>query len=171
MHTCVQSGGQARVMDARGIRSEPFDLVVAADGARSSLRENSGIPHSCREYEHGALWAVGRSSTIRGRLHQVTHGTRRLCGVLPMGEERCSVFWGMRRDEFDSLQKEGNWAEWRKGVARLAPVAAEVLTRIKNTDELFFTTFRQTRMERWSDGRLVFIGDAACDESASGARC
>ncbi len=160
MNGCVPSGSELRLEDTRGTSHGPFDLVVAADGARSRLREICGIPHRCREYEHGALWAVGRSNEVRGKLFQVTRGTGRLAGMLPMGEGRCSFFWGIRRDEYERLRERKDWKPWRDEVASLMPLAAPMLEQIDSA-ELVFTTFWHTRMPRWDLDAMVFIGDAA----------
>jgi 2-polyprenyl-6-methoxyphenol hydroxylase-like FAD-dependent oxidoreductase len=56
----------------------PFDLVVAADGARSTLREVAGLVRGRHDYAYAALWAVGPCPRVRHKLLQVVRGTRRL---------------------------------------------------------------------------------------------
>jgi 2-polyprenyl-6-methoxyphenol hydroxylase-like FAD-dependent oxidoreductase len=157
----VQAGGRATLIDAAGTARGPFDLVVVADGGKSRVRQSSGIPFRCHEYTHGAMWVVGRCDAVRGKLVQVTRGTHRLCGLLPMGGGRCSLFWGIRRDEYEPLRPSGGWEEWINEVRALAPAAAEVLAQGFLPGGPAYTSFCHVVMSRWFQGRMVFIGDAA----------
>ncbi len=158
---CETGGDAATLADEDGVIRGPFDLLVIADGGRSRLRQSMRLPHRCREYAHGALWAVGNCDAVRGRLFQVTRGTRRLCGLLPMGQGRCSFFWGCRRDEFAALRDEASWRQWKAEVLALAPAAAELVEALRPPEGLTFTTFRHVLMPDWAHGRAVLIGDAA----------
>src|SRR5262249_3877995 len=80
-----------------------FDFLIAADGASLLSRENSPMPKHVPEYPHGALWAVAPCHSIRGELWQITHHTKTLCGILPMGDNRSSLFWSLRKDEKEAL--------------------------------------------------------------------
>ena len=159
--SCQQTNGRATLADQAGRSLGPFDLIVVADGGKSRLRQSVGIPHSCREYSHGALWAVGKCDAVHGKLWQITHGTRRLCGLLPMGQGRCSLFWGLRRDEYDQLKQASAWNDWQRQVLTLAPLAAQILAELHPPAGLTFTTFQHVVMPQWSSGPIVFIGDAA----------
>ena len=69
-----------------------FDLVVAADGARSALRP----PCRVRPYPWGALWFIGdRGDLAPDMLDQVVDGTRFLAGVLPTGPTQASLFFSV----------------------------------------------------------------------------
>ena len=65
----------------------PYDLVIVAAGARSSLRDQYHSSASSRQYPWGALWFVGRDERNQfGReLYQVVNGTRQMVGFLPTG--------------------------------------------------------------------------------------
>jgi 2-polyprenyl-6-methoxyphenol hydroxylase-like FAD-dependent oxidoreductase len=137
-----------------------FDFVVAADGGRSPIRAASGVAHRAHVYPHGALWATGRCAAVTGRLWQVTEGSKRLCGVLPMGGGRASLFWSLAKHEQAAFYARG-FAAWREEVVSLCAEAAEFFETL--------TCFEQTRLAGYSDvtmgrpwgERLVFIGDAA----------
>jgi 2-polyprenyl-6-methoxyphenol hydroxylase-like FAD-dependent oxidoreductase len=139
----------------------PYDLIVVADGNKSRLRQSSNIPFTSYEYTHGALWAVGQCDAVHNKLWQITHGTRRLCGLLPMGQGRCSLFWGLRRDEYHQLQQSSAWQDWQRQVLKLAPAAAQILASLNPPTGLTFTTFHHITMSRWHTDQMIFIGDAA----------
>ncbi len=137
-----------------------FDLLIAADGSRSRLRESSGIAHWTLPYAGGAAWVVGRNESIRGQLRQVTHGTRRLCGLLPMGGGRCSLFWGMHEREQAAVWA-GEFSAWREDVVRLMPQASPMFDQLSDFAGVKFVRYQHVSMSRWHSGRAVFIGDAA----------
>ena len=103
---------------------------------------------------------MGICSAVRNKLLQVTHGSRQLCGLLPMGERRCSLFWAVRKDELEKLYLAG-FDQWKREVLKIVPVAEEVLMTLSSFEQTRFTTYQHAHMRRWSAGRVVFLGDAA----------
>lgn len=154
----LREGGASLLSDEGGGRHGPFDLIIAADGSRSRLRAE--VPHRVTPYLHGALWALGRSSVIRGHLFQVTRGTQRLCGLLPMGEGRCSLFWSLHRDQHEPLLRRG-MAAFRAEVLALCPEAEELLAGFEDLEALRFTTYQHARLPRFFHDGCLFLGDAA----------
>ncbi len=144
------------------VRAVPdgYDVVVGADGSQSALRETAGLTRFRHEYRYGALWAIGRSTSVHARLHQVVHGTRRLVGLLPLGDGRCNLFWSMRRDEQELLAERG-FGDWRTEVMALCPEARELLESLAGLEDTVFTTYSHVVARRPWAGKLVLIGDAA----------
>jgi 2-polyprenyl-6-methoxyphenol hydroxylase-like FAD-dependent oxidoreductase len=143
-----------------GDRHGPFDFVLAADGARSALRQSSGLVQSCRPYGFGALWSTGPCVGVRGHLYQVVQGTRILIGLLPMGNGRASFFWGDFQDRIDGLRARG-FAAWKEEVLGLCPAAEEVFAELRSFEQMAFVTYVHVRCPRWSDESLLLLGDAA----------
>ncbi|QOV91743.1 FAD-dependent oxidoreductase [Humisphaera borealis] len=146
-------------VDARGQSHGPFDLVIAANGSRSVLRESAGLHAHVIEYDYGALWTVADVAPVRRQLFQIAHGTQQLMGLLPVGGGRCSLFWGMHRNAIDALHRRG-FGRWRDDVLRLAPIAEPLLDRIRSFDATRFVTYRHVHLRRSWRGNVVFIGDA-----------
>ncbi len=141
-------------------QSECFDCIVATDGSRSILRNASGIRHRSVDYEYGALWKTGSCTAVTDRLLQMVEGTRKLVGLLPIGKDQCSFFWGLTADQFAQYQRQG-LEFWKQEVRQLCPLAEEMLSKIDSFTELTFTTYRDVSMKScWTD-RIVFLGDAA----------
>lgn len=157
---CEEDADSARLIESTGARHGPFDLVVAADGSRSRLRRHCRIRVFEHEYEHAAIWAVGQSSEPTDKLLQFARGCRILCGLLPMGGGRCSLFWGISQRDYAKLIKRG-FAAWRDEVLALAPQTREIFDSINGFRQTRFTIFRHVWMNRWHTRRTVFIGDAA----------
>jgi 2-polyprenyl-6-methoxyphenol hydroxylase-like FAD-dependent oxidoreductase len=137
-----------------------YDFLIAADGARSTLRNVSGLRPWVHDYPHGALWVMGNCSVVRNKLLQVTHGSRQLCGLLPMGKKRCSLFWAVRKDGLEQLYLAG-FDQWRREVLKMAPAAEEMLMELRSFEQTQFSTYQHVYMRRWSAGHVVFLGDAA----------
>jgi len=147
-------------LDTAGRSLGTFDLLIAADGARSRLRQSAPIRQWSMPYKHGAIWVVGRNDAVRGQLRQVTHGGRQLCGLLPMGGGRCSLFWGLHERDRDALWSRG-FDAWRDEVLNLQPDARPMFDDVCRFDQVKFVRYQHTWMSGWRIGRAVFIGDAA----------
>ena len=146
--------------DIHGGEHGPFDFVVAAEGSRSMLRGCGRLTTRVLEYGHGACWTIGRSNAVRGKLLQVVRGTTHLLGLLPMGDGRCSLFYGLPCARHDETWKRG-FAAWRDEVLGLCPLAEELLNGVRGFEDVSFTTYRHVWMKRWHCAEAVFIGDAA----------
>ena len=148
------------VKDDVGRDYDRFDFVIASDGSRSQLREASSLPCKQNVYRYAALWTTGVCGEVEDRLHQVIDGTRRLVGLLPIGDGRCSFFWGIRADGYDALQSSSLQA-WRAEVTELCPQARGIVDSVASWDELTFGTYRHVRMKQWFDESTLWLGDAA----------
>jgi 2-polyprenyl-6-methoxyphenol hydroxylase-like FAD-dependent oxidoreductase len=147
-------------VDERGNRHGPFEIVIAADGSRSTMREACGLRGRVIVYDYGALWAVADIAPLRGMLFQAARGTEQLGGLLPVGGGRCSLFWGLRRDGVEALMRRG-FSRWRAQVLALMPQAEPVVDRIGTLEAMRYVTYRHVRFARTWRGRVVFLGDAA----------
>lgn len=147
-----------------------FDLVVAADGARSRTRTSSGaaIVRRNREQAWGALWFVGPAAgdMPTDQLCQVYRGTETMIGFLPSGRLTAdglplvSMFWSIRRRDWNG-PAAFDFARWRLDAERLAPFAQEFLSQISGPEQLIYASYCDVVLRKPWTGRIVFIGDAA----------
>ena len=143
---------------AAGERRGPFDLIVVADGSASTLRD--GLVRFRHDYAYGALWTIGHTTRVAGRLEQAVHGSRELIGLLPLGAGRCNFFASVRLAELDAIRAAG-FDRWRARVVDLLPDAAAVIEHVRGFDELSVTSYRHVQLRQPFAGRVVLIGDAA----------
>lgn len=165
------AGDRVTLVDTRGARLGPVDLVVVADGARSRLRDETDPPlarRRVRDYRWGALWFVARDPARRfaGELYQVVDGAGRMLGLLPTGcrpddpTPLTSLFWSIRRDRVDAWRAAG-LPRWRDELVRLAPAAAELVRQIEDPAQVTFAAYHDVTLQPWHTRNVVFLGDAA----------
>ncbi len=146
--------------DACGQRHGPFDFVIAADGSRSRMRSVCGFKASVLEYDHGTFWVTTPGEGVKGKLLQVVERTRKLCGLLPLGDGLVSMYWGLPARDVAATKARGIDALKREIVA-FAPEAAPVLDFVHDFEQFLFTTYRHVHCRRQHDDRVILIGDAA----------
>lgn len=154
----VVAGPSLRLVD--GSVAGPFDAIVVADGAESRARDALGLVRWRHRYTYAAFWAAGPCDRVRGRLHQVVRGTRRLAGVLPVGGGEAALFWGVRADEREPVVA-GGFDAWRDEAARFHPAAAGLLAALDSFDDVTFVSYQHARVAPWTRGPVVLLGDAA----------
>jgi len=168
-HALDTAGSRPRILDEAGALLGEHELVVVADGARSRLREESGLVRRARLYPWGALWFVGKDHDGRfaGRLSQVCDGTGRLLGFLPTGfgpgagtTPLVSLFWSIRNDRVHAFRERG-LESWKDAVLRYEPRADALLAQIEDPEQLLTASYFDVVMRRFHQGPVVFIGDAA----------
>jgi 2-polyprenyl-6-methoxyphenol hydroxylase-like FAD-dependent oxidoreductase len=165
-----QDGREAALQDARGAWHGPYDLVVAADGARSAVRAALGVRGRAVPYPWGALWAILEDPGGRydGVLAQRYRGTREMIGFLPLGSSPAvrggrrlvSLFWSVRAARLAALREAG-LEGWRARAAGLAPAATDLLAQVGSLDALLYAGYHDVRLRRPCAGRVALVGDAA----------
>jgi FAD-dependent urate hydroxylase len=147
--------------DADGEHFGPFDLIVAADGARSAVRAGVGdlVWHE-REYRWGVLFALVESDAMQfeSRLIQRYDGIEHV-SLWPVGRltlqtpARVALSWRVAMNASPpSLEA------WKARVATLCPDAAKSLEPLT---KLQVAGYRDVRLKRFWRHRVVFLGDAA----------
>lgn len=156
-----------RVSAGWQVEGESFDLLVVADGARSTMRRALlGEGHD-RGYSWGAHWFIGKNngSFPSGDLHQIVNGTRQLAGFLPTGRERggseelLSLFWSLRIADDEKIRSEP-LQQWKESILTLCPRAEHFIAQIESWDQVLTARYGDVRMRQWHRDRLVFLGDA-----------
>ena len=154
--------------DAAGGSHGPFDLVLVADGAHSSLRASVSTPRLDAPYPWGAQWCLLERVDWPWvhELRQRYVGARRMIGMLPVGTrpgddvERMSFFWSVQTSTFDPPHAVCEQA-WRSQVEAVWPDVARLLRDTCVHTGLAQARYRDTVASEWRRGRAVLIGDAA----------
>ena len=173
-----------------------FDLVIAADGMRSSTRElvfgdtaalrplgmqmtyltvartPSDTPWWNWYNEPGGLAVTlrpDRHGTTRAVLSSVSYGSRQKDrkGAPQRGALQTGALQTDARGERRSNAEQK--ARLRRQFAHVGWQAQRVLDALDGADDMYFETVAQVKAKTWSQGRVVLAGDAAwCASPVSG---
>lgn len=157
-----------RVRDQHGRWHGPFDLVIAADGSASRLRDAVCAPRINQHYPWGALWCLlpANDWPWRDELRQRYQLARNMAGLLPVGTTpddatpRLSFFWSLPTAAFPQWQQD-DAAVWRASLKQLWPQADALLGEDFDTTQLARAAYRDAVVPCWWRGRAVLVGDAA----------
>lgn len=163
----VERGEMLR--DADGGRHGPYELILVADGAASTLRPRELVRRDT-PYPWGAFWCLCADPQRRfaGTLTQHYETARRFAGILPVGKlpgepesaRQCSFFWSLRTDAFGSALERG-FDAWRDEICAYWPLATDLLACLRDAGALARASYRDAVLSRFVHGRCAFLGDAA----------
>jgi 2-polyprenyl-6-methoxyphenol hydroxylase-like FAD-dependent oxidoreductase len=139
-----------------------FDLVIGADGLHSNVRRLVFGPEENFEHYLGCKVAACVVDGYRPRdeLVYVTHSTpgRQLARFALRGDRTMFLFVFRAEHESagvapkDQLRSQFGHVGWE---------CREILAALDDVDDLYFDVVSQIRMDRWSRGRVLLLGDAA----------
>ena len=160
----IVSGDQRDIVFADGERSGPFDLIIDALGAASSLASCDG-----RVLAYGALWASldwpAQADFSIDALEQRYVRASTMAGVMPIGlapgaaTPRAAFFWSLRADHLEHWRNAGLDA-WKREVLRLWPVTQSLLDQITQPEQLTFARYAHRTVRAPAKPGLIHLGDA-----------
>ena len=165
----IETASAQRLLDARGQRHGPFDLVLVADGAESALRAKHGAVLRAPRYPYGALWTVRDERGVASdMLRQRFDGPRRMAGLLPIGRlpgqppgtRQVAVFWSLLNARVEAWRAAG-LAAWRAELADYWPDYAAYIDGLADTEAFMRAKYRDVVLRTPIAGRILFVGDAA----------
>ncbi|HET6257830.1 MAG TPA: FAD-dependent monooxygenase [Pseudonocardia sp.] len=147
--------------------AERFDLVVGADGLRSTVRSLVFGPHE--KYLHRLNYMIaafdlpGPLSDLARQDGATLLELGRSMWIFPFGNHAPTVLLSYRTDDVDAEFTEPPIERIRAafGPQPTGRALGEVLQALESADELLFDSVEQVRMDRWHHGRVVLVGDSA----------
>jgi len=170
---------EVRVEFANGTPITPFDLVVAADGIGSKIRtmafgQDAVNVRSLNSYVSYFSVPLADTDSMWSRAHSVPGG--RALVVRPDNVGRTRAFLSVtaydgsdaRLPRFAKATKEGIPAQ-KALVQELFQDAGWEISRLlkgmHESDDFYLQHVAQVRLNRWSNGRVALVGDAAYSPS------
>ncbi|MFI6096445.1 FAD-dependent monooxygenase [Lentzea sp. NPDC051213] len=147
--------------------TERFDLVVGADGLRSTVRRLAFGPDE--DYLHpmshviAAFQLEGPLPGLATEDMAMLLEPARALWVFGFEGRKPTVMLTYRTDDVDAEFAEPPVTRLRKafGPEPTGKMLGEVLDQAQRTPSLLFDQPEQVKMDRWSSGRVVLVGDSA----------
>ncbi|TDD46235.1 FAD-dependent oxidoreductase [Kribbella antibiotica] len=147
--------------------TERFDLVVGADGLRSTVRRLAFGPDERYLHRLNYMIAAFQLPGGLGKLASQDGITLlepdRSLWVLPFADHAPTLLFGYQTDDIDAEFTEPPAARVRKafGPEPTGDLLGAALEALEATDELLFDSVEQVHMDHWHSGRVVLVGDSA----------
>ncbi|WP_330316432.1 FAD-dependent monooxygenase [Streptomyces platensis] len=147
--------------------TERFDLVVGADGLRSTVRSLVFGPHE--KYVHRLGYAVA-AFQLRDSLSDLAQvdgaillEPNRSMWVFPFDDAPPTVMMTYRTEDVDAEFTEPPAQRLRAafGSRPAGRALGEALQELESAENLLFDSAEQVRMDCWHRGRVVLVGDSA----------
>ncbi|GAB3982428.1 FAD-dependent monooxygenase [Actinoallomurus acanthiterrae] len=146
--------------------TERFDLVVGADGMRSTVRE---LVFGPEVYLHPLNYMIGATALdapIEGfGLHEglIMAEPGRSAWTFPFSDHAPSLLFSYRTDDIDAEFARPPIESIRAafGPEPAGPLLETLYTRFEQAPEHLFDAVHQVKMPTWHRGRVVLVGDAA----------
>jgi 2-polyprenyl-6-methoxyphenol hydroxylase-like FAD-dependent oxidoreductase len=151
----------------QSVTTERFELVVGADGLRSTVRSLVFGPHSAYLRRLNHMIAAFEVPGTLGDLGRGQGGTLlepgRSMWVFAFSDHNPTVLLSYASGDVDAEFLEPPAQRIRRvfGPEPLGRTLAAAVTALETADDLLFDSVEQVRMDQWHRGRVVLVGDAA----------
>ena len=170
--TAVRQDGDGVEVTFRNAAPRRFDLVIGADGLHSTTRKLAFGPESEFVRHMGLFVATLRLGEPAERDREVVlyNAPGRLASIHPVRGEGLAafIFRAPMPGDFDSRDLEQHKRLVTTAYADAEWQVPQLLERLRAADDIWLDSVSRVRIDRWSDGRIGLLGDAASSVSLFG---
>jgi 2-octaprenyl-6-methoxyphenol hydroxylase len=149
--------GSALIHSDGGMLRVQAELIVAADGSDSFVRELCGLPTQIKDYQQHAVVAnIGLARSHEHRAYERFTSSGPLA-LLPMTEQRSSLVWSLRPDDAKRMMA----CSQSDFLMALQRAFGYRLGRFVKVGERVLYPLRQVLMRQQVTSKVVFVGNAA----------
>ncbi|MFD1545090.1 FAD-dependent monooxygenase [Nonomuraea guangzhouensis] len=147
--------------------TERFDLVVGADGLRSTVRSLVFGPHEKYLRRLNYMAVAYQHPGPLGDLHQddgaILMEPNRSMWIFPFAGSPPTVLLSYHTDDVDAefTQPPAQRVRAAFGPEPAGRVLGDALEALESADDLLFDSVEQVHLDCWHRGRVVLVGDAA----------
>jgi 2-polyprenyl-6-methoxyphenol hydroxylase-like FAD-dependent oxidoreductase len=145
-----------------------FDLVIGADGSHSNVRGlNFGEESQFSHYlgQHVAIFTIPNYLNL-DRLWLMHYVPKKMAAIMQYGSHkhtRALLMFASPKLDYDHRDTEQQKNIVRKFFAEETGWQFQrLLKEMQDASDFYFDDVSQIRMDRWSNGRVALVGDAAC---------
>ncbi|NRQ38915.1 monooxygenase [Nonomuraea sp. NN258] len=144
---------------------ETADLLVGADGLHSKVRALAFGPESDYRLDLDHMVAVfmmdQRPAVVPEGASATLTATGRTLAVIDLGHGQAGAFFGYRTDNVARELADGPQIALPRVYGDIGWAAPEALRQLPGDESVYFDSISQMVLPRWSQGRIVLLGDAA----------
>jgi 2-polyprenyl-6-methoxyphenol hydroxylase-like FAD-dependent oxidoreductase len=157
--TGAHPDGRVEISCRHGTQVVTGEVVVGADGVASTVRDHGGFGVSV--HPNGARYVLGLVSGVDLGLDGEYWTRLGLFGGVSVDRASTYLFAAADAPDVTEAVARRDLSAFRAVWAQALPLAGPALDRMASWDELQVIEVRRVDCERWVDGRLVLVGDAA----------
>jgi FAD-dependent urate hydroxylase len=155
----IQDEGSVEVHLSDGT-SGSYDLVVGADGIRSTVRELA-LASSLPAYNGQMIWRSVIPTRPQGMVDMMLlMGEKYFLGLVPMGEGHTYGFGAVDGERFED-PLAGRLDRFRRRFGEFGAPVPAYLAGLQSDHDLHFGPTEWVELDEWYRDRVVLIGDAA----------
>jgi 2-octaprenyl-6-methoxyphenol hydroxylase len=133
------------------------NLVIAADGAKSALREQAGIATTGWNYWQSCITATITPEKPHQDIAYERFWYAGPIGVLPLADGRCQVVWTVPHQQAEELRDLPE----REFLAQLEHCTGGLLGKLELDSQRWLFPVKLMQSQQYTAERLALIGDAA----------
>ena len=141
-------------------RSEKYDLVIGCDGVRSKTRNQifGNVPLAYSGMSGWGFWVDPNLSKPDGIVEY--WGKGKFIGVWPT-KGKLSVFTSIKMPENNEDLPDIRIDRIKECFKDFGGIVPEMLEQLVDPNEIYFDTYNDLQMDKWSKGKVVLVGDSA----------